>query len=67
MSNGNNFEIECPSTFICEFCYILCLSTRACFNLSSNNVLQLEIFYKELAERKVSQHKAYEYQSLLGE
>ena len=30
------------------------------------NFLQVDIFYKEMAERIVSQQKAYEYAALLG-
>ena len=43
----------------CDICIL--------FSLHSNNFLQVELFYKELTERKVSQQRAYEYQSLLSE
>ncbi|ELU12198.1 hypothetical protein CAPTEDRAFT_204744 [Capitella teleta] len=33
----------------------------------TNNFLQVELFYKELTERKVSQQKAYEFANLLSE
>lgn len=46
---------------------ILTIKFKVLLPLGSNNFLQIELFYKELTERKVSQQKAYEYQSLLSE
>ncbi len=37
------------------------------FFVVSKNFLQVELFYKELTERKVSQQKAYDEQNLLSE
>ncbi|KAI0226616.1 hypothetical protein LSAT2_022905 [Lamellibrachia satsuma] len=33
----------------------------------ANNMIQVDMFYKELTEGKVQQQKAYEYQALLSE
>ena len=41
-------------------------SIRTHVNFYRENFLQVEIFYKELTERKVSQQKAFEFQSLLS-